>query len=77
MKDVILENTEEDDFTPDSGVVSKSRNPRGRNESFKTHDFASIDSFVQLENQLVGRGPSFVEEACQDFEAGKQQQDVE
>ena len=64
MKDVIMENTAEDDLTPDSGDINPSRNQRVRNESFKTHDFASIDSFVQLENQLVGRGPSFVEEAC-------------
>lgn len=52
MKEVIVENTAEDELTPESGEVnalSKARNAAGK-ESFKTHDFASIDSFVQLEN---------------------------
>ena len=47
MKDVIMENTEEDDMTPDSAEM-KPANKYNKNaqESFKTHDFASIDSFV-------------------------------
>ena len=53
MKDVIFENTAEEDMTPDSEEMIKplsKANLRERKESFKTHAFESIDSFVQLEN---------------------------
>ena len=68
-----MENTAEDDLTPESAEIMTNNagsrlNKRDRKESFTTHDFASIDSFVKLENTLGVRGQSFVAEACQDFE---------
>ncbi len=50
MKDVIFENTAEEDMTPESEEMmkppSKNSNLQSRKESFKTHAFESIDSFV-------------------------------
>jgi len=52
MKDAIIEQTGEDDVTPDSNEQPfKKRNSFARsNETFHTNAFESIDSFVKLEN---------------------------
>ena len=71
MKDIIMENTAEDDFTPESPGTKPRQTKHDRQESFKTHDFASIDSFVQFENQLAVRGQSFVDETCINFDVSK------
>ena len=48
MKEVILENTDEDDMTPDSAIPVY-KNTKQRKAEFKTNAFESIDSFVKLE----------------------------
>jgi hypothetical protein len=59
MNNVIMENTEEEDeTTPDSALKAYQER-----KSFKTNAFNSVDSFVQLENQLLNRGDSLLNDA--------------